>query len=1021
MLAVAPAVYIPQQWPGELGYGLPLQQAPVIESVNGVLSADVSIKRAPKWSPTASSEVYYGTELVYSGELLLPPPNPVLGPNYGLAYQFTTADGTTLPASFPAPTLKLKQGDVLDLTLHNTMKDGPNADMYPDDVTFVTNLHQHGLGGSPLGSADNVLRPMAPGGTYETKVPIDPGSPSGVFWYHPHMHGQTAGQVYGGLAGLLQIGDPLDPWPQYVGQYTEQLLSLTASVMIEPVTRELQDAIPSASYAISDAPEGYGTWRNYVNGQFLPTLTIRPGETQIWTMANVGRNGGFNLGLTDVAGKNAWGTPAAAGSAVTLLGYDGNSNSAMPIATTLATPLDPFSKKQDGSPNPLQPNTLTQVDPGARLTMAVTAPTTPGTYYLVSNFKPNNRPGFVPTGFDKDKDGNVIEKYDYTKYQTFAVMTIVVAGDPSTTPAPVFEAPDRSVPDLYGAGQTISAPGTYLQGTKVITLQAISTTMVDGMTVAGPGIPSGTQIAVGGIDATAKTITLTQATTQDSPADAQLTLTGISIDQKRSFSFDVDVSPTQQPGGYPRFTINGVAFPNGPMVSLQSGQVEEWTLVNNSAVDHPFHIHQGDFAVISINGKAVNPPTYDTAGPPINVYPQGSYVYSSTRDIVNIPAGGNVVIRFKVPAAPGKYVFHCHILPHEDAGMMMAVLNGPNAEERRVAVGTAVGQGSSVLVQDGDGNTVGRVQGMPASWQGGVTTATGDVDGDLTQDIVTGPSTASKGAKAAPTLVSVFSGAALSKPPVTFQPFPETPYAGVTLATGDIDGDGKAEILVGRKRLGQSLVRIFRADGSLWRELSGVLPNNANSGSGVTVACADFNGDNFDDIAIGAGLGQGREPRVIGFDGYAMGSTDVTMQKMQIFSFVASGGMGAGVNLAAGYMDPTTVPSYMANLVTTPQAGTSRGKASVWGNLVGETMAMPGGMSGMSGMAHTAGTTTNVPKLQAVFALAGALPTGGWKISVGRLGKQGISSLAYWSNAGAVQFKSIDANGLVSSVQAPVA
>jgi len=355
------------------------------------------------------------------------------------------------------------------------------------------------------------------------------------------------------------------------------------------------------------------------------------------------------------------------------------------------------------------------------------------------------------------------------------------------------------------------------------------------------------------------------------------------------------------------------------------------------------------------------------------------------------------------------------------------VLNGPNSEERRVAVGTAVGQGSSVLVQDGDGNTVGRVLGMPASWQGGVTTATGDVDGDLTQDIVTGPSTASKGAKAAPTLVSVFSGAALSKPPVKFLPFPDTPYAGVTLATGDIDGDGKAEILVGLKRLGPSLVRIFRADGSnwsKWRDLSGVLPNNANSGSGVTVASADFNGDNFDDIAIGAGLGQGREPRVIGFDGYAMGSTDVTMQKMQIFSFVASGGMGAGVNLAAGYIDPTTVPSYTANLVTTPQAGTSRGKASVWGNLAGETMAMPGGMSGMSGMsgmAHTAGATTNVPKLQAVFALAGALPTGGWKISVGRLGKQGISSLAYWSNAGAVQFKSIDANGLVSSVQAPVA
>jgi len=456
------------------------------------------------------------------------------------------------------------------------------------------------------------------------------------------------------------------------------------------------------------------------------------------------------------------------------------------------------------------------------------------------------------------------------------------------------------------------------------------------------------------------------------------------------------------------------------MVSLQSGQIEEWTLVNNSAVDHPFHIHQGDFAVISINGKAVNPPKYDTSLQQISVYPQGAYVYNSTRDTVNIPAGGNVVIRFKVPAAPGKYVFHCHILPHEDAGMMMAVLNGPNAEQRRVAVGTAAGQGSSVLVQDGNGNTVGRVQALPrGSWNGGVATATGDVDGDLTQDIVTGPASISGGRAA---MVTVFSGTTL-QPLASFQPFPETPRAGVSLATGDIDGDGKSEIIVGRIRLGQSLVRIFRKDDSSptgwvkWRDLSGVLPNNAYSASGVTVTSADFNGDNFDDIAIGAGFGRGREPRVIGFDGAMLSSTDVTMQRMQIFSFVASGGMGAGVNLAAGYMDPTTVPSFKANLVTTPQVGRGRGQASVWANLVGDTMEMPGHMSGMAGMA---GMTTNPPMPQAVFALAGALPTGGWKLSVGRLGKQGISSLAYWSNAGAVRYQSIDANGVVSSVQTPV-
>ena len=83
-------------------------------------------------------------------------------------------------------------------------------------------------------------------------------------------------------------------------------------------------------------------------------------------------------------------------------------------------------------------------------------------------------------------------------------------------------------------------------------------------------------------------------------------------------------------------------------------------------------------------------------------------------------------------------------------------------------------------------------------------------------------------------------------------------------------------------------------------------------------------------------------------------------------------------------------------------------------------MEMPGHMSGMGGLEGAAETATNPPMPQAVFALAGALPTGGWKLSVGRLGKQGISSLAYWSNAGAVRYQSIDANGVVSSVQTPV-
>src|SRR4029453_15799449 len=125
-------------------------------------------------------------------------------------------------------------------------------------------------------------------------------------------------------------------------------------------------------------------------------------------------------------------------------------------------------------------------------------------------------------------------------------------------------------------------------------------------------------------------------------------------------------------------------FPDTPLVPLQVGQVEEWLLVNTSPVDHTFHIHQTDFAVISVN---TNPVQY--------IFPirdATPYRYVSLRDSVNIPPGGSVVVRFRVSLELGKYVFHCHILSHEDFGMMMAVLAVPNAAQRRIALGPRPGQ-----------------------------------------------------------------------------------------------------------------------------------------------------------------------------------------------------------------------------------------------------------------------------------------------------------------------------------------
>ena len=68
------------------------------------------------------------------------------------------------------------------------------------------NLHTHGLHISPKGNADNVMLHIPPGmsNTYTYDIPRN--MPQGAYWYHSHLHGLTAAQVYAGLAGLLAIG-----------------------------------------------------------------------------------------------------------------------------------------------------------------------------------------------------------------------------------------------------------------------------------------------------------------------------------------------------------------------------------------------------------------------------------------------------------------------------------------------------------------------------------------------------------------------------------------------------------------------------------------------------------------------------------------------------------------------------------------------------------------------------------------------------------------------------------------------
>jgi len=100
-----------------------------------------------------------------------------------------------------------------------------------------------------------------------------------------------------------------------------------------------------------------------------------------------------------------------------------------------------------------------------------------------------------------------------------------------------------------------------------------------------------------------------------------------------------------------RFFINGRQFDASRVDEVaQLGTTEEWIVRNVTGEEHPFHIHTNDFQVMSINGKP-----YEARG---------------LQDTVPLPVHGEVRLRMRFADFLGPSVYHCHILAHEDGGMM---------------------------------------------------------------------------------------------------------------------------------------------------------------------------------------------------------------------------------------------------------------------------------------------------------------------------------------------------------------
>lgn len=141
---------------------------------------------------------------------------------------------------------------------------------------------------------------------------------------------------------------------------------------------------------------------------------------------------------------------------------------------------------------------------------------------------------------------------------------------------------------------------------------------------------------------------------------------------RRTFTFD------RKQGSW---TINGKRFDPARFDARPVlGTTEEWTLVNPSGWTHVVHIHDVDQQLVSRNGAPPQP-------------------YEQNKESWHIGGGQTVVIRLKFTDHTGPYVFHCHVLEHEDDGMMsqfevVPPPVGPTATGPRGATSTAPSAGN---------------------------------------------------------------------------------------------------------------------------------------------------------------------------------------------------------------------------------------------------------------------------------------------------------------------------------------
>ena len=642
------------------------------------------------------------------------------------AYHYeVTPPGQTEPLQYPnpliAPTFLTDRGRTLSIDLTSALAHATNlhfhgfqgsakkiGDRFGDCVFPVVGTAPASLfGGNPAAGADSSdpcdeqqpasMRAVPPGGGLRYAYQVNSlrsglPHPRGLYWYHAHPHGKAEGQIAGGLAGLVVVGDPRLDYrepltglePQRIRVRTMGLKDMklvrngpslayrflefqsdaaqnTYKELACPLDDQLKPTRAESSWCRLDikTPEDVGgakdgRWLFTVNGMAYPRVTVASGGSEIWRIANLSADATYRLELVD---------------------DDGNRLRMQLLARSGAAPPIQDAKFRWVKEIVLMPSARVEVllNACAARDETVTHASRCQQFRTGGGHAVLRTAGAV-TGLAAEKRAAKAAGETDTAGDVWPAMPLLdVVFEGGAAPAAA------ATRDLPGSGAPGNARASYELMTPKLANRLPARPAELGQAARSAGcVPP----ADGYMSEAIRVVRLNNFTRELVKAQAKAEseteeVFGIYSDTLRVGKttalqiLETELAELPQ-AAYQRFRMDM------PPICVRQGRHERWLVVNDSDECHNFHIHQLRFGVLGYRLDASERaalPNAHCLGTEFAGSSTGGVVLSNDvrpmHDSFPLPPQSVLLIEidFSRPDSVGRYTFHCHIVEHEDKGM----------------------------------------------------------------------------------------------------------------------------------------------------------------------------------------------------------------------------------------------------------------------------------------------------------------------------------------------------------------